>query len=295
MSHSELELLIRILTSQPPLPLDVRAQREGFEKFAVFAPVPIDGRCSKLDAGGVAAEFVAAPGADADRTVLYLHGGGYAIGSIATHRLLAYNLSRASGARCLVLDYRLAPEQPFPAALDDATTAYRWLLAQGHAASHIAIAGDSAGGGLAVASLLRLRDEGAALPAMGLCLSPWTDLAATGDSLRRCAASDPLVTTKIIEWMAGLYAGQTDRKHPYLSPLYANLKGLPPLTIQVSSTEALLDDSLRLAERAHAAGVKVNLEVAPNMLHVWQLYALMLGEAREAIGRAGQAIRSALG
>ncbi|MBM3490091.1 MAG: alpha/beta hydrolase [Alphaproteobacteria bacterium] len=204
MSHAELQNLVRILTAQPAVPFEVAAMRQAFDKFALFAPAPADAFCQPVSAGGVAAEFVAAPAADTSRTLLYLHGGGYAIGSIATHRLLAYNLSKASGARCLVLDYRLAPEHPFPAALDDAVAAYRWLLGQGQSAKRIAIAGDSAGGGLGVASLVRLRDEGVPLPAMGLCLSPWTDLAGTGDSIRRLADADPLVKPGTIAWMAGL-------------------------------------------------------------------------------------------
>jgi len=243
------------------------------------------------ECGGVPAEWITAPGAAADRVLLYLHGGGYVMGSINTHREMVSRLSRAAGARALLLEYRLAPEHPFPAAVDDAVAAYRWLLSQNLKPSRIVVAGDSAGGGLALATLVALRDAKLPSPAVGVCLSPWTDMEGIGGSMTTKAKEDPIVQREMLLGMAKLYLGQQDSRTPLAAPLYADLRGLPPLLIQVGSAETLLDDSTRVTERAKAVGVKVDLEVWDQMIHVWQLFAPILPEGQQAIERIGQFIR----
>jgi acetyl esterase/lipase len=192
----------------------------------------------------------------------------------------------------LGVDYRLAPEHPFPAAVEDATAAYRWLVSRGTDPAHIAIAGDSAGGGLTLATLIALRDAGDPLPAAAACLSPWVDLEGVGASMTSKAAVDPFVRKEMIEFMAQQYLGGRDLRTPLAAPLYADLQGLPPLLIQVGTAEVLLDDATRIAERARAAGVEVSLEVWDDMIHVWQLFAPMLPEGQQAIERIGAFIRA---
>ena len=240
------------------------------------------------------AQTAAAAAADGApmRTILYLHGGGYYFCSPKSHRSLVFQLATRSGARTFSLDYRLAPEHPFPAALDDALAGYRRLLADGTPPDSIVVAGDSAGGGLALALLVALRDAGDALPAAALLFSPWTDLAATGGTLVTNDGADPMFRGAAIARVATFYLADNDPTHPYLSPLYADLAGLPPLFIQVGSTEVLLDDARRVAERAKAAGVAVDFEVWPKMPHVWQLFAPFIPEARRALDRAAAFARA---
>jgi acetyl esterase/lipase len=268
---------------------DMKSMRAVMEKIAV--PVPPDVKCTPVNAGGVPAEWIVAPGAADDRFLLYLHGGGYVLGSINTHRELVSRLSRAGGVRALALDYRLAPENPFPAAVNDATVAYRWLLSQGAKPERTAIAGDSAGGGLALATLVAIRDAKLPLPAAGVCLSPWADMEGVGASMTSKAKEDPVVQKEGLLGMAKLYLGGADPKTPLAAPLHADLRGLPPLLIQVGSAETLLDDSTRVAERAKAAGVKVDLQVWNEMIHVWQLFAPFLPEGQQAIEKIGAFIR----
>jgi acetyl esterase/lipase len=266
--------------------------RANFDQMGALFPVAADVKCEPVNAGGVKAEWVTAPGADAGRAVLYLHGGGYVIGSINTHRDLAARISRAAKARALIIDYRLAPEHPFPAAVEDSVAAYRWMLASGLSASRIAVAGDSAGGGLTVATLVAIRDAKLANPGAGVCLSPWVDLEGLGDSMKTKASVDPMVQKDALVEMAKHYlAGQSPRS-PLAAPLYADLAGLPPLLIHVGTAETLLDDSTRLAERARKAGVKVTLEPWENMIHVFQIFAPMLDEAQQAIDKIGEFIRA---
>jgi acetyl esterase/lipase len=241
-----------------------------------------------VDAGGVAAEWVVAPAAEPGRHILYLHGGGYVIGSPALYCHLTWRLASAAGARLLAVDYRLAPEHPFPAALDDALAAYGWLLSEGADPCRLTVVGDSAGGGLAFALLLRCRDEGRLpLPAAVAALSPWTDLALTGASLRRNLVADPFLDANGIPPIAACYLAGADPRHPYASPLYGDLTGLPPALIQVGSDEVLLDDATGMAQRLRAAGCEVALEVWPRMPHVWHLFATVMPEARRAIARVG--------
>ena len=292
MSQQQLQTLVQMLKSQPLNPEQtVEETRAGFEQMAAMMPVEADVKCEPVNAGGVKSEWVTAPGADAGRAILYLHGGGYVIGSINTHRSLAGRLSRAAKARVLVIDYRLAPEHPHPAAVEDAVAAYRWMLAQGLKPNRIAVSGDSAGGGLTVAALVAIRDAKLPMPAAGAPLSPWVDMEAIGDSMTSKSAADPIVQKPGLLNMAKAYLGGKDPRTPLAAPLYADLSGLPPLLIQVGTAETLLDDASRLAERAKKAGVKVTYEPWENMIHVWHLFAPMLDEGQQAIERVGEFVR----
>jgi len=265
--------------------------RPVLERLFTDFPSARQVKCEPVSAGGVKAEWITAANAAADRAILYLHGGGYIMGSINTHRELIARLSKAAQARILALDYRLAPEHPFPAPGEDATAAYRWMLAQGFKPSRIAVAGDSAGGGLTVAALVAFRDAGLPMPAAGIPISPWVDLEAIGESMKTRSSQDPIVKPEMIREIARVYLAGQNPRSPLAAPLYADLHGLPPLLIHVGDAEALLDDSKRLAERAKAAGVDVTLEVWPEMPHVWHLFAHFLPEGQQAIDRAGEFVR----
>jgi epsilon-lactone hydrolase len=293
MTASQLDGLVTLLRSRAvPPEYDVAKSRERFEKTAVFLGGAPDAKCEKADAGGVPAEWVMAPGCDTGRAILYLHGGGYAIGSLNTHRRLAYDISAASAAKVLLIDYRLAPEHPFPAAIDDAASAWRWLLQQGFAANRMAIAGDSAGGGLTIATLVNLRDKKLGLPACAVAISPWVDLEGLGNSLTTRSAQDPMVQKDGLLWMAKMYLNGKDARTPLAAPLHADLKGLPPTLVQVGTAETLLDDAIRIAEKMHAAGVDARLAIWPNMLHVFPLFAPILSEGRDGCIEIGTFIRS---
>ena len=244
-----------------------------------------------VDAGGVPGEWVVAPDADDDRVILYLHGGGYCMGSPSSHRRLVAELSAQAKARVLSLDYRLAPEHPYPAAVEDAVTAYEWLLAQGVPATRIAISGDSAGGGLTLAALLALRDAGQPLPAAGVPLSAWTDMEGTGETMKTKASVDRMIRPDRLKETADWYANGADMQQPQLSPLHGDYSGIPPLLMQVGGAEVLLDDSARVAERAKAAGVDVTLEVWDEMPHVFQAFTGLLPEADQAIQAIGAFVR----
>ena len=266
-----------------------RAQYERAEK--VF-PTPPDVKVERVNVPAAPAEWLRPPSAVPGRVVLYLHGGGYVIGSPRSHRHLAAAIAGAAGASALLLDYRLAPEHPFPAAVEDATAAYRWLLDQAIAPERIVIAGDSAGGGLTVATLLALREARVPLPAGGVCISPWVDLTCSGASYATKAAADPIVRRAGVEEMARAYLGATPPRTPLASPLFADLRGLPPLLIHVGSDEVLLDDAVQLAERAKAAGVDATLEIYDRMIHVWHWFLPMLDEAQTAVEAIGRFVRS---
>ncbi len=266
---------------------DIAANRAGYDAIGKIFPCAGDVTLTPVDAGGVPAEWSVTPSAAADTALLYLHGGGYVIGSVASHRHLVSELGRAAGMRTLALDYRLAPEHVFPAAVDDALAAYRWLLAEGVAPARIAVAGDSAGGGLTLALLLACKAAGLPQPAAAVAISPWVDLALTGASMDSKAAVDPMVQRDGVAMMAGHYLGNSDARTPLASPLYGDLAGIAPLFIQVGSEETLLDDAIRLVGAAGAAQVPVRLEVAPEMLHVWHFFHPMLAAGRDAITAAG--------
>ena len=295
MPSQELQNLIAMLRAQPAAGPDtpVEQMRQNFEAMAAMNPLPPDVRTERVQAGGVPAEWVIPANAAEDRVLLYLHGGGYVIGSINTHRELVARIAQAAGVRGLALDYRLAPEHPFPAAVEDATSAYAWLLEQGYAPERIVIAGDSAGGGLTLATLVNARERSLPMPAAAVCLSPWVDLEGLGDSMRERADVDPIVQRDMLLRMAALYLGGADPRTPLAAPLYADLRGLPPLLIQVGTWETLYDDATRIAERAREAGVQVILEPWEEMIHVWQLFA-SVPEAREATERIAGFIRERL-
>jgi epsilon-lactone hydrolase len=291
MPSPELHQIIALLRSRPvPERPTVASQRQGFEASMTMIPTPADVIREEITAGHRPAERLRAPGAERGRVVLYLHGGGYVIGSVKSHRSLAARIGRAARAEVLVLDYRLAPEHSFPAAIDDAIAAYRWLLDQGLSPKNLAIAGDSAGGGLAVAALLAIRDAKLPQPGAAVLLSPWVDLAGDGASMQSNAASDPMIQKEGLVAMARHYLHGTDPRHPMASPIYADLTGLPPMLVQVGTAETLLDDSVRLAARAEAGGVAVTLEKWDDMIHVWQAFA-SLPEAQRAVERIGEYLR----
>ena len=286
--------VIKILKGNRELEIKKRVEegRAGLEELSRLAPLHKDARLENVDAGGVPAAWIITPEVAKDRAILYLHGGGYIQGSITSHQDLAQRISSVSKTKVLILNYRLAPEHPFPAALEDSINAYEWLINnKGYKPKNVIIAGDSAGGGLTLATLVKLRDQGEALPAAAVCLSPWTDLALTGDSMKLKLHEDPFVSPDGLMFDAGLYLGKTDPKNPYASPLYANFKGLPPLCIQVGSAEILLDDATRLAERAKEAGVEVQLDIWEDMIHVFQAFAVMAPEGTDGINKIGEFIK----
>ena len=292
MSIAQLESVIELLTSRErPENPSVEESRDGFERLAKHVGGDTEAAVREVDANGVPAEMVSADGSAENAVTLYLHGGGYVIGSARTHRELARRLSTASGGSVLTIDYRLAPESLFPAPVEDAISAYRWLLDQGHDPSRLSIAGDSAGGGLTVATLVSLRDQGLPLPSCGVCLSPWVDMEGIGESMTARAGVDPMVQREGLVAMAGVYLGGADPRSPLAAPLYADLSGLPSLLIQVGTRETLYDDATRLVYEAARAGVATAFEPWDEMIHVWHLFAPVLDEGQQAIDRIGEFIR----
>jgi acetyl esterase/lipase len=292
MSDRGIHVVREHLSKLPPSnTLTTEQRRRQYERAERVFPTPADVKVESVAAPERPAEWLTSPGARADAVVLYLHGGGYVIGSPRSHRHLAAAIARAAGTRALLLDYRLAPEHPFPAALEDTVAAYQWVLGRGIAPDRVVIAGDSAGGGLTMAALLALRDRGLPRPAGGVCISPWVDLTCSGTTYATKAAADPIVTREGVAGMAQMYIGDGDPKRPLVSPLYADLRGLPPLLVQVGGAEVLLDDALGLGARARAAGVEVTVEEWPAMVHVWHWFLGMLDEAEQAIDVVGRFVR----
>lgn len=282
---------IRTLLKENPVVVPGAAledMRKGLDAMGNMAPRLQDVSAEVVDAGGVDAEWFTPAGGDAERVLLYVHGGGYVMGSVQSHRAMLERLAKACGCRVLALNYRLAPEAPFPAAVDDAVAAYRWLITNGTPNTRIAIAGDSAGGGLTLATLVALRDAGDPLPACAVPISPWTDMEGSGASMQTRADVDPMVQKEPLLELAAVYLGGADPKSPLASPLHADLSGLPPLLIQVGDCETLLDDTTRLESKLKAAGVDATIEVWDEMIHVWHLFAPMLDKGQEAIDRVGQ-------
>lgn len=294
MASENFNKFLKILQDQPSADeVNVEGMRKIQDKVGGRFP---DGVTSEVvSAGGVPAEMIENEGAATDRVVLYLHGGGYVAGSIDSHRNLTGHLAKAAGIRVLALHYRLAPENPHPAPVEDAVAAYRWLLDEGYAPDHIVISGDSAGGGLALATLIALRDQQVALPAAAVPMSPWVDMEGEGESMVTRADADPMVDRNMLLQMTDLFLGDGDPKDPLAAPLHADLSGLPPLLIQVGDAEVLLDDSTRFAAKAKAAGVDVSLEVWPEMVHVFQASAGFVPEANEAIARIAEFSREKVG
>jgi epsilon-lactone hydrolase len=271
----------------------IEKARRSFRAMEFLIPRPPRGtQTTAVDAGGVKAEWVSVPASRADRGVLYLHGGGYRVGSPATYRHFTWRVAAAARARLLVVDYRLAPEHPFPAALNDALCAYRWLLAAGP--RRLAIIGDSAGGGLALALLLKLRDDCLPLPAGAVALSPWTDLALTGASLTLNEASDCMLNADDLPELAADYLAGANPSNPYASPLYGDPAGLPPVLFHVGDDEILRDDAVRMAEKMQRAKCQAELQIWPGMPHVWHLLAPILPEARAAIAGIGKFVEKSM-
>ena len=259
-------------------------------------PIPDDCRVVEVDANGVTAHWLLAAGSDPSRRVLYLHGGGWVAGGFGSHGSHAARVSAATGCAVLFPEFRLAPEHPFPAALDDAHAAYRYLLEHGPGGASRAqaafLGGDSGGGGLALALALRLRDGGEPLPHAVFTFSAVTDLTCSGETMRTRAAVDPLINPALVPVAAAHYLGDADPRAPWISPVFGDFTGLPPLLLQVGDAEVMLDDSARVAERARRAGVDARLEVWPEMIHGFQLWAAVLPEARTALEQAGRFVRS---
>ena len=294
MSEDEIGA-IRALLSSKPRPVGWAARRARLDEVGSVWPVAEDVELTAVDLDGVPGEWSIVPGTDASRVLIFFHGGGYCSGSILSHRRLVTEAGRAAWARTLAVGYRLAPEHPFPAALDDALTAWRFLRREGVAPARIAIGGDSAGGGLTVALINGLRSAGEEQPACAWLVSPWVDLTMSGATLASRDAVDPLIHKPYLEELADAYlpAG-CDRKDPRVSPLYSGLTGFPPTLIQVGSDETLLDDAVRFAAAAGAADVAVTLEIWPQMIHAWPVWNARLAAGRRALASAGTFMRDHL-
>ena len=294
MAQSEIDA-VRALLSSKPRPVGWPARRTRLDDVGAVWPVADDVELSAVDVNGLPGEYSVVPGSDPSRVLMFFHGGGYCSGSIQSHRRLVTEAGRAAKMRTLAVAYRLAPEYPFPAAYDDALTAWRFLRDQGIAAAHIAVGGDSAGAGLTLALISRLHDAHEEVSACVWLISPWTDLTMSGSTLASKAAVDPLIHKEYLNELADAYlpAGM-DRKDPRVSPLYADFRNFPPMLIQIGSEETLLADATRLAARAGAAGVAVTLEIWPQMIHAWPLWNAHLEDGRRAIANAGRFIRAHL-
>jgi acetyl esterase/lipase len=291
MASPEAHVEIARLFAKSGGDLPLRERRRQWEAEAAEEPLPEEATFQTVVAGGVPAEWVEMPGADEHRVFLFLHGGGYNSGSPRTHYKLAAHLARATGLRLLLPDYRLAPEHPYPAAVKDALLAYGWLLAQGHKPGDIVVGGDSAGGGLALSMLLALREAGAATPRAAILLAPWTDLTVSSSSYERLRDKDPVITREGLREAGLWYAGRRDPADPMLSPLFADLAGLPPLLIHAGGDEVMVEDSTRLAEQAEAAGVKVTLKVWPELWHVFHHGVPDVPESMQAVDEIGAYLR----
>ena len=294
MAQSEIEA-VRTLLSSKPRPVGWPERRRRLDDVGSVWPVADDVKLAAIDVGGVPGEYSIVPGSDTSRILLFFHGGGYCSGSIVSHRRIVSEAGRAAGVRTLAIGYRLAPEHPFPAAYQDVLTAWHFLRNQGIPAARIALGGDSAGAGLALGLIGQLRDGNQELPACAWLVSPWTDLMMSGSTLATKEEVDPIIHKGYLEELADAYLpARMNRKDPRVSPLYANLRGFPPILIQAGSAETLLDDSTRLAAVAGEADVPVTLEIWPHMIHAWHLWNAHLEAGRRALVSAGAFIRRCL-
>jgi acetyl esterase/lipase len=283
---------MKAIRSKPPA--DIHEARAILDQaFGEYRPAD-DVTVFEIDADGVPCQWITAPDVPQDRLIIYFHGGAYAACSATTHQDLISRLSRASGAAALGVDYRLAPEYLFPAAVEDSLAAYNWALGHGFEPGNIVLAGDSAGAGLVLSVLLAAKDSGVPLPAAGVCYSPWVDLECIGSSMSANDHLDDFIKYGGLSARAQAYLGDADPKHPWASALHADLSGLPPLLIHVGSAETLLDDSTRLVEVAEKAGVDVTLKIWEDMVHVWQVFAAILPEGQQSIEETGDFIRERL-
>ncbi len=290
---TELERLEAMLRARPAF-VSNEQRREAYEAQGDIFPLAADVHVEKVDARGVRAEWTWTPVASHNEVVLYLHGGGYAWGSLKSHRHLVSEVGRAAAMRTLALDYRLAPEFPFPHALDDAVSGFRFLTDSGFQAGQIAVVGDSAGAGLAVALLVRLKELGLQQPSCGLLFSPWVDMTTTSESYGRNAKRDPVLSRDVMQFLAEQYLGERARETPLASPVFADLVGIAPLTVFVGASECLLDDAIALTRAAGLADVSVRLEVWPNMFHIWPTYHQILADGKRGVARAGRLLREAM-
>jgi acetyl esterase/lipase len=294
MASEKFEKYLNLLRKQPqPDRVNVDKMRAMQDKVGGKFPDGVVG--TPVDVNGIPAEWIDPPGGTKDAAVLYLHGGGYVAGSIDSHRNLTGHLAQAMGCRVLALHYRLAPENPHPAPVEDSVTAYRWMLDGGLSADRIVVAGDSAGGGLTLATLVSLRDQGLPNPAAAVAISPWVDMEFLGESMKTRADADPMITKAQISQIGELFLAGGDPRDPLAAPLHADLTGLPPILIHVGDAEVLLDDSTRFAAKAEAAGVDVTLEVWPEMVHVWHASAGYVPESDQAIARIAEFSRPKIG
>jgi acetyl esterase/lipase len=290
MADAEIVALRRMFLAMPR-PQGLAERRQRLDSLTADYSLPSDIRVESIVANGVPAEWSSSSHADPSRAILFLHGGGYVSGSIVSHRPLATEIGRATGVCTLAVGYRLAPENPFPGAIDDVLAAYKFLLTLGLDPKHIAIAGDSAGGGLTVAVMVAARDAKIPPPACGWCISPWVDLEMLGHSMQMKADIDPLIQRPYLLELAAKYLNGVDPRTPLAAPLHADLHGLPPLLIQVGSAETLLDDSIRLAQAAGAADVVTTVEIWPEMIHAWPLFHYRLAAGRRTISRAADFLK----
>jgi epsilon-lactone hydrolase len=294
MGQSEIDA-VRALLSSKPRPVGWQERRQRIEEVGSVWPVAEDIEFERVDIDGVPGEWSIAPDSDASHVLLYFHGGGYCSGSILSHRRLVTEAGRAAKVRTLAIGYRLAPEHPFPAAFDDAFSAWRFLRTSGIAAGHIAVGGDSAGGGLTLALINRLRDAGEQVPGCAWLISPWTDLTLSGSTLVTKDAVDPIIHKAYLAELADAYLPpDMDKRDPRVSPLFANLGGLPPTLIQVGACETLLEDSTRVARAAGAANIAVTLQVWPDMIHAFPMWNAHLEPGRRALAEAGEFVRRQL-
>ena len=270
----------------------VTDQRETLEHMANMIKLPEDVEVNKVTIEGIDATWLKTPRSNDNHVVLYLHGGGYVTGSFNSHKDLVYRLSKESKCRIITIEYGLAPEHPYPKGLNDVVTIYKWLISEGKIKPNkLIIAGDSAGGGLTLVTLLKLRDLGISLPSAGVCLSPWTDLTFTGESYHDRNINDPGITLDELMFDARLYLGDNDPENPYISPVYGDLSGLPPLLIHVGTAEKLLNDSTRIYDTAKEAGTDITLKIWQDMIHVFQAYAVLISEGQESIVEIGNFIQ----
>lgn len=271
--------------------INIVENRKKLEKDVYLFKMPYGVKKTAFKIGDIGAEWLLPKKHDEKRVIMYLHGGAYIAGSPKTHRTLAARIAKKSESKALIIDYRLAPENPFPAAVDDAETAYKWLLKQGYISTNIVFAGDSAGGGLTLATMLKLRDEKIPLPGAAVCLSPWTDLAITGDSVKLKKNEDLMLTEHYLKFSAEKYVGNNNPKNPYISPLYAELKGLPPILIQTGTADLIVDDALRFVENAKKSGLDITLDLWQDMFHVFQIFGWYFPESKTALKKIGNFIK----
>jgi len=292
MAETEIDA-VRALLGSKPRPVGWPERRKRIEEVGAVWPIADDVELTAVDVNGMPGEYSIVRGSDASRVLMFFHGGGYCSGSIKSHRRLVTEAGRAARMCTLAVAYRLAPEHPFPAAYEDALSAWRFLRNQGIAAAQIAIGGDSAGAGLTLALISRLRNAHEEVPACAWLISPWTDLTMSGATLVTKAEVDPLIHKEYLNELAAAYlAAGTDRNDPRVSPLFADFRNFPPMLIQIGSEETLLDDAIRLAARAGAADVAVTLEIWPHMIHAWPLWNAHLEDGRRALASAGSFIRA---